>query len=524
MKFFNRYILYIELILLLFASTLYSQEIYKIGVVCPITNSSKTFGIGHLQGVTLAINEFNKKNNNFKLEIEIYDDNSSPSKSIETITELMKDKSIAVLGPCNSSVAMHLINNQNLQIPIVSSLTTNSKLIENSTNEFFFRANVPDSMRMSSMLEKIFRGSTDIPDKLTFFYEKDDAYGEGLRKDTIEWFNENNEHFYSRYVSFKGYSRDAEEQEINLLIDDEIAGGYLKDTHGALILGLASDAKNIIKEIRKRGKGVNLYFFEPNHMVFQSLASEGIDIGGLRVLSVWDPENKYLDSFITSFINEYAEEPVFAASVSYDATNILLWAIDRVLETEEQSLENIRRAIMNKLKEYGKNENIETILTGNLELETNEYKSLRFAGLQYYSDGTIGRWNDEPKDLKINITKQSLSLELPNYIHISVLIFFGFIGGFFREFQLSDQKNLLGMKKSLLKAEVLIDGLISLVSGSFLLILVLLMNPMFLTSGANIHMVYIYSAIAIGAFSGFLGIRSIQTLLKRFDIKVIEPD
>lgn len=514
--------IFILFILIFFSEDSGALITYKIGVVCPISNSSKTFGIGHLQGVTLAVDQFNKDNLEANVEIEIVDDHSSPSYAISKISAFNQGDAVAVLGPCNSSVAEYVVRDASLKIPVISSLTTNTKLINISKNPYFFRANVPDSKRMESMLEKIFSGEFKRPKKITIFFERDDSYGEGLKADVINWLSKRQEKYLKNYVSFVGYSRDEKVDQIKLFIDDQISQGYLRSSDAVLMLGIAADARRIIREIRKKDENIQLYFSEPNHPEFQSLVSEGINIGGLRVLSVWDPENKYIESFKKEFYDRYAEDPSFAASLAYDATNILLWAIERQNSQSLKNIQQFRDGIKDTLLQFGPASNIETTLSGNLSLAGHEYSKLKFAGLQYFSDGTINGWNDEPKGVYINVTKQSLTLELPKFLHILTLISFGCLGGFLREFQHAKKGKYKVSIVSLLRWEIFIDGLISLITASFLLILVLVTQPSFLTSGADISSVYYFSSVAIGALSGFLGVRSIHALLKRFNIDVAE--
>lgn len=511
---------------LYFTQSLLAQENYTIGVVCPLTNSSNTFGIGHLQGATLAIKEFNRLNLDYEIDMDIVDDHSSPTIALNAISDFQNSNAIAVMGPCNSAVAKHVVEDESLKIPIISSLTTNSQLIKNLKNRYFFRANVPDNQRMNAMLENMLAGSVDSPDKLTIFYEKDDAYGEGLKQDVVNWLEANEKNFLQRYVSQIGYNRDAKSSEIRLLLDDAQSDGYLNNNHAVLLLGIASDARNIIKEIKLRNLGVQLYFSEPNHTVFQSLASEGVNVGGLRVLSVWDPDNNFLGTFQGAFRDEFADDPVFAASLSYEATKILLTALKKSIENGKRSTEELRVSIRDNLlaSDLHSGLNIGAVLSGNLSLTSHEYKNLRFSGVQYFSDGSTGGWNDEDAGVVVDVTTQSLRLELPNLAHVLALILFGCIGGALREFQHMNGKGIDQLLGSFLRAEVIIDGFIAIVAASFLLIVVLVTQPSFLTSGANVSTVYFFSSVAVGVLSGFLGIRTIYALLQRFDIDISQDN
>src|SRR5258708_15095842 len=86
-------------------------ETVSVGVLCPLTTPSKSFGIAHLQGVTLAVEEWNQNPGNGPLiRLRIADDLEATEQGKAMFAELATEGVVAILGPCNSSVALQLLD------------------------------------------------------------------------------------------------------------------------------------------------------------------------------------------------------------------------------------------------------------------------------------------------------------------------------------------------------------------------------------------------------------------------------
>jgi ABC-type branched-subunit amino acid transport system substrate-binding protein len=129
-----------------------------VAVVGPLTPSSKAFGIPHLQSTTLAIDKYNRRHttDGKQIQLKLFDDRADPATSISIVKSLSTSNVVAILGPANSAVAqgvVSLLQDDNLRLPVISSLATATNLTEGLRTKYFFRANVSDRNRLSACLD-----------------------------------------------------------------------------------------------------------------------------------------------------------------------------------------------------------------------------------------------------------------------------------------------------------------------------------------------------------------------------------
>jgi len=103
-----------------------TPQILSLAVVGPLTPSSKAFGIAHLQGISLAVDEYNEAHAP-KIQLKILDDKADPVTGSSAVKSLANSDVLAILGPANSAVTaavIDLLQAQHIQIPVISSLST----------------------------------------------------------------------------------------------------------------------------------------------------------------------------------------------------------------------------------------------------------------------------------------------------------------------------------------------------------------------------------------------------------------
>src|SRR5262249_46045489 len=154
-------------------------SVFPIAVVGPLTPSSKAFGIPHLQSITLATDEYNKEHDGQKrrVQLQVFDDQANSDLSQTIVSTVSSSNTVAILGPANSSASaavIQLMQNRKIGIPVISSLSTATKLTDNLETRFFFRANVSDRKRLSTFLEYVFSDDKLKPRRAVLFYEKAD--------------------------------------------------------------------------------------------------------------------------------------------------------------------------------------------------------------------------------------------------------------------------------------------------------------------------------------------------------------
>lgn len=84
-----------------------SDEI-KIGVVLPLSNSEISVGGKRtLQGIELAVNQYQKENQNTKIKLHVEDSEADPTKGVSAINKLIFQDGIKyILGDLTSSVTL----------------------------------------------------------------------------------------------------------------------------------------------------------------------------------------------------------------------------------------------------------------------------------------------------------------------------------------------------------------------------------------------------------------------------------
>ena len=509
-----------------------AQLVITLGVVGPLTPSSKAFGIAHLQGITLAVDEYNHQHLDAKREIQlrVFDDKAEPAAGVAAVKSLEAD-AVAILGPANSGVTRNVISylhSRNLQIPVVSALSTATSLTENLQLPSFFRANVSDQKRLSTLLELIFGDDNLKPRRMLAFYEKADAFGEGMLKDTRAWLRTNNRNFHDNSFSEIGYHRDISQEDATQLVSEARAKDFGAKNDGILLLGIASDAVTFTSSLRNRGVQSQIYFNEPDYSVFKSAADRGLPIGGLRVLSVYWPEGAIVNSFRSSFKKRFSEEPSFSAALAYDAARLVLRAVDIALVEQPSPSKNIqefRKRIHNNLTD-GKGETLDHILPGDHNFEKNEYRKINFQGLKYTSQGNLVQWDqtaDEPQRLRT--AGADTPILLPPYYCLLFVIVFSFVGSVIREFSRQPPKSIWQIPIRLSSPiSLVLDPLIALITFGCIFLLTLITKRSLLEVGGDALLIYIVSSIALGSVAGFLGVRALFVVIRRFGIDIKEQE
>jgi hypothetical protein len=114
---------------------------------------------------------------------------------------------------------------------------------------------------------------------------------------------------------------------------------------------------------------------------------------------------------------------------------------------------------------------------------------------------------------------------LPRVYDILLVIGFAFVGSVLRELNGRQPKNFVDVLKRLISpVSVIIDPIISLIVFGCIFLLTLLTKRSLLEVGGDASLIYIVAPIALGAVSGFLGIRALYAVIKRMGIDISEQD
>lgn len=100
----------------------YAGEVYKVGVILPLTGKYAAYGSSVLNGIECAAGIFSPCESNSKLDLIIKDDAGEAELSATAVEELVnKDKVSIILGPLSSSsVESAALKAKELNVPLIS--------------------------------------------------------------------------------------------------------------------------------------------------------------------------------------------------------------------------------------------------------------------------------------------------------------------------------------------------------------------------------------------------------------------
>lgn len=92
---------------LLFSISCTKTDEVRLGVVLPLTGNISEFGEPMLNGIRLAVDQYNNAGNTPKIHLFIYDGKGDIHVTNNRIKDLISDKVIAIIGPITSATVMN---------------------------------------------------------------------------------------------------------------------------------------------------------------------------------------------------------------------------------------------------------------------------------------------------------------------------------------------------------------------------------------------------------------------------------
>ena len=497
----------------------------------PSTPSSKAFGIAHLQGISLATEEYNDQHRDSgrSIQLRLFDDQADPNTGASIVKSLDHSDVTAVLGPANSAVSRAVLDQitaSRLTIPVISSLSTATSLTIGLKTDYFLRANVSDQKRLATLLELMFGDADTRPRRLVAFYEHGDAFGEGMLTDTKDWLRTNNLNFLHTSLIEMPYPRDLSRDAAAEFVMKATTQDFGDKNDAVLLLGIAQDAVTFIEAIRNQNIWSKIYFNEPDALVFKSAAESGVPVAGVHILSVYWPENATVNSFKPSFKKAFNELPSFSAALSYDAARLLFRSIDLALDkaTVGEDQKTFRDRILSNLRDDA-GPSLEFALDGDHRFSAGEYRKLGFQGLQYNSKGLLVQWDEDPKGQPSIPLGNGKQIVLPTIYDLIFVVVFGFLGSTFREFSRAPPSGVWSaLRKLSSPVSLVIDPAISLIVFGCVFLLTILTKRTLLEVGGDAPLIYNVGSIAFGFVAGFLGVRALFAIIKRLGINIQEQE
>jgi branched-chain amino acid transport system substrate-binding protein len=344
--------LVIFFLLFFVAGISHAKDTVKIGLITPLTGDVKTFGESAKNAFVIALEEF-AKNGKYNLEPVIADDKNDPTEGANAALKLItQDKVVAISGPLTSKVTIPVsdIANKN-RIPMITSAATNPKvtIYEGKRKPYIFRACYTDPFQgtvAATFALKELKAKT-----AAVLYDVGNDYSKGL----AEFFKATFIKDKGVIVAYESYQKDDVDfsaliSKIAMKKPDII---YLPDYYNKVAL--------IARQVREKGLKSAL------------LGSDGWDspelmkIGGSAIVGGYftnhyspDRKDPIAEAFIKRYKQKHGAVPDALAALCYDATMILLKAIDSAKKpTQEEIIK-----FLSSLKNYKG-------VTGNISFDKN---------------------------------------------------------------------------------------------------------------------------------------------------------
>ncbi len=310
------------------------EKVIKIGFIGPLTGDVKTFGESTKNGFQMAIDKHNSTAGGYKIVTVIADDRNDPTEAVNVATKLIsQDKVQAIVGSVTSSTTIPVSDVANSKkIVQITGTGTNTKVtVDNGVRkEFVFRACFIDPFQ-----GKV--GAKFALDNLkaktaAVMYDQANDYTKGL----AEVFKANFEQGGGEVVAYEAYAKDDSDFSAQLT---GIAGKkpdvlYLPDYYQKVSL--------IGKQARD--KGITAPFLGADG--WDSSELDFATMEGGYFTNHYSPEDTRpeVQAWVKEYKAKFGSEPDALGTLAYDATNLLLNAIDTAKSNDPVKIKDAMKA------------------------------------------------------------------------------------------------------------------------------------------------------------------------------------
>ncbi|GAW32444.1 ABC transporter substrate-binding protein [Carboxydocella sp. JDF658] len=300
-------------------------DVIKVGANFELTGGIATFGNSSVNGIKLALEEFNQAGgvNGKKIELITADNKSDAAEATNAMTKLVtQDKVVAVMGPVASSnvLAAEPVATQN-QIPLVTPTATNPKVTvdpaTNKTRDWIFRTCFIDPFQGDVAARFSFN---DLKAKKAAIYvDQSSDYSKGLAEAFKSGFTKlggeivSEEAFVAKDTDFKATLTKIKAKNPDVIYVPAYYEEVGKIIRQARELGLTQpivggDGFDSPKLLEIAGKSALTNVFFTNHYTTMDTSP-------------------VVQEFVKKYKDKYGQEPDALAALAYDAAKVLFEAI-----------------------------------------------------------------------------------------------------------------------------------------------------------------------------------------------------
>jgi len=289
------------------------KEVYKVGVVLPLTGSAAVWGGNAKMGIDLALSELKKENVNVKLFV--VDSKSETKTAVSAFEKLITTDGVqAIIGDIASSsvLAIAPIAEKN-KVVLLSPGASNPDISD--AGDYVFRNWQSDALEGKVDAEFAIN---NLKKKSIAVLYVNNAYGTGLKKSFINGINE----LGKKVVIEESFEQEATDVRTQIQ--------KIKGTNPDLLYipGYPNEMAIALKQIKEIGLKTQILstqaFDDPKIIKIVGDAANGVIFS---VPETPDTSNVIVKNFISDYRNMYNMEPGVCSNTGYDALKIIIWAM-----------------------------------------------------------------------------------------------------------------------------------------------------------------------------------------------------
>ncbi len=305
----------------------------KIGLHYELTGTVADYGNAELKGSQLAIKLANEDGKHqFTYDYVKYDNKSDENEAISLAAKLVSDGVAGVVGPATSgaSSASYPVLNDAQVVVVSPSATANNQTLDPDSNvyEYVYRICFEDSYQGAAMAQ--FAADTLKAKKAAIYGSISSDYAKGLNAAFTEQFTK----LSGTVVANESY-QDGDSEFSSVLTS--LAS---KDFDVLYIPGYYSEAGLIIKQARSLGIDCPIIGADGFDAVTLADLAGAENLNNVYYTTAYTTVNASdkLQAFIDAYKKEYNEEPGMFAALAFDATNLLIDAIEKAGSTDKEAI------------------------------------------------------------------------------------------------------------------------------------------------------------------------------------------
>ena len=300
-----------------------------LGANMDLTGGGQQYGEAELEGIKLAVKLYNEKGgfNGEEVQLKVVDGKSEPKESYLAQTSLAEDGAFAIIGATISGTsAQAIVASGEMEVPTVSPSATADDVTNDGTSGYPFGYRVCYSDMFQAVTMANYTQDQGYK-KVAVIGDSSSAYAQGLSEIYIQTAKAN-----GIEIVLDEYYQEGDSDFTPILT--KVKGNA--DVEALFIPGYYSEVGPLIKQAHALGLDLPILGVDGYD------SKEFIDLAGAEALNNVFYTNHYSTNiqsdvhtaFVKAFEEEYGRAPSGFAALAFDATNLVLNALERAGSTD----------------------------------------------------------------------------------------------------------------------------------------------------------------------------------------------